>query len=229
MLCQEPSEEHREYLQELIAAGADIDLVDKHGYTPWDYTVFNGDEKAQNIIRGGLRRVLNGDVEQQLAQRRKRANIQKGYRELFQEHLRPVLLKGGGEVFQTLRSLYAEALATDREKRILYDGFKFLWYSDFLDFGQLPRYTDDLTIEFVVESGDSHCSMPEYVVFFSYRWINQDPNVSSPDDSQRTQYKRMVAALEEFLAIHPEHDRKKLGIWMVSRFASSMVPYTPQY
>ncbi|KAI4256985.1 MAG: hypothetical protein L6R42_005918 [Xanthoria sp. 1 TBL-2021] len=217
MLCQEPSEEHRGYLQELIAVGADIDLVDEHGYTPWDYTIFNGDEKAQNIIRDGLRRVLQGNVEQQLAQRQKRANVQKGYRELFQEHLRPVLLKGGDEVFQTLRTLYAEALAIDQEKKILYDGFKFLWYSDFLDFGRLPRSTDDLTNEYVIGTEDSRNSMPEFVVFFSYRWINQDPNVSSPDDSQHTQYKRMIVALEEFLKIHPETDRKKLGIWLVSR------------
>ncbi|KAL8863871.1 MAG: hypothetical protein Q9198_010272, partial [Flavoplaca austrocitrina] len=41
VLCQEPSEEHRGYLREVIAAGADIDRDDKHGYTPFDYTIFN--------------------------------------------------------------------------------------------------------------------------------------------------------------------------------------------
>ncbi|KAL9024989.1 MAG: hypothetical protein Q9180_007755, partial [Flavoplaca navasiana] len=97
MLCQEPSEEHRGYLRELIEAGADIDLEDKHGYTPLDYTVFNGDEKTRNIIRDGLRRILQDDVEQQLARRQKEANAQKAYRELFQEYLRPVLLKGGDQ------------------------------------------------------------------------------------------------------------------------------------
>ncbi|KAI4186956.1 MAG: hypothetical protein LQ346_005591 [Caloplaca aetnensis] len=115
-LCQEPSEEHREYLKELIAAGADVDSVDEQGYTPWDYTVFNGNTKAQEILRKALRRTLGGDVEQQLEQRQKRANTQKAYRELFQEHLRPVLLKGGDSEFQTLRTRYAQALAADDEK-----------------------------------------------------------------------------------------------------------------
>ncbi|KAL8924718.1 MAG: hypothetical protein Q9208_003908 [Pyrenodesmia sp. 3 TL-2023] len=215
MLCQEPSEEHRGYLQELIAAGADIDSVDEKGYTPWDYTVFNGDTKTQEIIREALRRVLKGDdVEQQLEERQKRANTQKAYRELFQEHLRPALLHGGDTVFQTLRSRYANALANDDEKRRLYDGFKFVWYSDFLDFGRLPRSTDSLTSEFVVQEASSHSSMPDLVVFFSYRWINQNPNASSPDDCQNTQYHRMIAALEEFLKIHPKTPREKLGIWM---------------
>ncbi|KAL8890184.1 MAG: hypothetical protein Q9192_005902, partial [Flavoplaca navasiana] len=218
ILCQEPSEEHRGYLRELIAAGADIDREDKRGYTPWDYTIFNGDEKTQNIIRDALRPLLQGDdVEQQLAQRQKEANVKKAYRELFQEYLRPVLLKGGDEVFQTLRTLYAEALAIDQDRKTLYDGFKFVWYCDFLDIGRLPRSTDDLTNEYVIGTGASRNSMPELAVFFSYRWINHDPKVSSPDDSQHTQYKRMIAALEEFLNLHPETDRNKLGIWIVSR------------
>ncbi|KAL8834868.1 MAG: hypothetical protein Q9176_007233 [Flavoplaca citrina] len=217
ILCQEPSEEHRGYLRELIAAGADIDREDMRGYTPWDYTIFNGDAKTQNIIREALRRILPGDVEQQLAQRQKDANVKKAYRELFQEYLRPVLLKGGDEVFQTLRTLYAEALVIDQEKKTLYDGFKFVWYHDFLDIGRLPRSTDDLTNEYAIGTEASRNSMPESVVFFSYRWINHDPKVSSPDDSQHTQYKRMIAALEEFLKIHPETDRNKLGIWIVSR------------
>lgn len=223
MLCQAPSEEHRGYLQELIAAGADIDSFDDQGYTPWDYTVFNGDTKTQEIIRDALRRVLKGDVEQQLEERQKRANTKKAYRELFQEHLRPALLQGGDTMFPTLRSRYAKALANDEEKRQLYDRFKFVWYSDFLDFGRLPRSTDSLTKEFVVRDAGSHSSMPDLVVFFSYRWINHDPGASSPDDSQNTQYHRMIAALEEFLKLHPETHREKLGIWMVRQ----LLPLAP--
>ncbi|KAL8765110.1 MAG: hypothetical protein Q9209_007709 [Squamulea sp. 1 TL-2023] len=214
MLCKQPSEEHRGDLQELIAAGGDIESVDEHGYTPWDYTVFNGNTEAQEIIREALRHVLKGDVEQQLEERQKRANIQKGYRELFQEHLRPALLQGGDAVFQTLRSRYAKALANDDEKRQLYDRLKFVWYSDFLNSGRLPRSTDSLTNELVAQDAGSHSSMPDLVVFFSYRWINQEPSASSPDDSENTQYHRMIAALEEFLKLHPEIHREKLGIWM---------------
>ncbi|KAL8724556.1 MAG: hypothetical protein Q9166_007884 [cf. Caloplaca sp. 2 TL-2023] len=214
MLCREPSEEHRGYLQELIAAGGDIESVDVQGYTPWDYAVFNGDTKTQEILREALRHVLKGDVEQQLEERQKRANTQKAFRELFQEHLRPALLQGGDAVIQTLRSRYAKALANDDEKRQLYDRFKFVWYSDFLNFGQLPRSTNSLTNEFVAQDAGSHSSMPDLVVFFSYRWINQEPSASSPDDSGNTQYHRMIAALEEFIQLHPETHHEKLGIWM---------------
>ncbi|KAL8903869.1 MAG: hypothetical protein Q9207_003640 [Kuettlingeria erythrocarpa] len=219
VLCQQSSDENRGFLQEFIAIGGNIDSVDLHGYTPWDYTVFNGDTKTQEILLEALRRVLKwdvvkGDVEQQLKQRQKDANTKKAYRELFQEHLRPVLLKGGDSEFQTLRARYAQALAADDRKRELYDGFKFIWYSDFLKFGQLPRSTDGVTNQYIVSDVDNHSSMPDLVVFFSYRWINQDRNVSSPDDSQNTQYHRMIAALDDFLKIHSNTRREKLGIWM---------------
>ena len=215
-LCQEPSDEHRGYLKELIAAGVDVNLVDEQGYTALDYAVFSDDKASQEIIMNRLRQVFQGDVEQQLAQRQKQASIRKAYRELFQESLRPILLKGGDKVFQTLRHVYAKALSTDERKRSLYDGFKFIWYSEFLRSGKLPRSSDGLTNEYVAEvSQNSHSVMPDFVIFFSYRWINDIPKVSSPDDSQNTQYRRMIAALEEFLKMHPAVDREKLGIWIV--------------
>ena len=114
-----------------------------------------------------------------------------------------------------IRSLYADALALDQEKRKLYDGFKFLWYTDLKAFGRLPRSTDGLTNEFVTDGKGHHSLMPEFVVFFSYRWINQAPHITSPDDLDNTQYKRMIAALEDFLKLHPEMNPGKLGVWMV--------------
>lgn len=216
MLCQEPSEEHREYLQELIAAGGDIDIADEQGYTPLDYTIFSGDETGREIVLGGLRRVLQGDVESQLQQRQQIANIRKAYRELFQEHLRPLLLKRGDQLFETLRISYAQTLMASEQLRTLYDHFKFVWYSDFRAFGRLPRSSDALTNDFTANGSSGYGAMPEYVIFFSYRWISQGPNLSSPDDSQHTQYQRMMVALDDFLQTHSTMDPVKLGIWMVS-------------
>ena len=49
-LCKEPSQEHRRYLQELVKAGTDIDLVDKQGYTALKHAVFNGDTAAEELV-----------------------------------------------------------------------------------------------------------------------------------------------------------------------------------
>ena len=215
MLCQEPSEEHRGYLQEMIAADANIDIVDEQGYAPLDYAIFNDDAETLDILLNALRSTMEGEIESQLVRRQKRAKIQKGYRELYQEHLRPLLLKGEEDVFPKLRSLYAEALLQDPRKEELYDKFKFISYTDFLAFGRLPRSTDGLTREFVIKSRSCATPMPSFIIFFSYRWINQDPKFSLPDDPSHTQYNRMISALQNFLEMHQELNPDELGVWVV--------------
>lgn len=39
----------------------------------------------------------------------------------------------------------------------------------------------------------------------------------SPDDGAKTQYRRMLAAVDKFLTLHPEVSRDKVHIWMVMR------------
>lgn len=225
-LCKEPSEEHRQYLRELLEVGADMDLVDEQGYTALDYAVFNGATATEKLVLEGLRRRLDGDVERKILQRQTEAKLRKGYRELFQEKLRPVLLGGGGgDGLQNLRRVYADALAADEEKRTMFDGLMFVRYSDFLRFGRLPRWSDGLTQQFMSESGGSHQDgAAEFVIFFSYRWINKDPGALSPDDTNNTQYRRMVRAAEEFLRLHPSIDRGRLGIWVVGQNQRKLHP-----
>lgn len=225
-LCKEPSEEHRQYLRELVEAGADMDLTDEQGYTAMDYAVFSSDTATEKLVLEGLRQRLNGDVERKLVERLTEAKLRKGYRELFQEKLRPVLLGGGGgDGLQDLRRVYADALITDEEKRSMFDGLKFVRYSDILRFGKLPRSSDGLAQHFMLESGGSHQgSTAEFVIFFSYRWINKDPGASSPDDTKNTQYRRMVKATEEFLRLHPSVNRESLGIWVVGHKQSTFPP-----
>lgn len=119
----------------------------------------------------------------------------------------------GSDYLQNLRRFYADALAGDEDKRRLFDEFRFVRYSDFLRSGKLPGWSDGLAQQFTSELGASRQGdVVEYVVFFSYRWVNKDQGVSSPDDTSHSQYRRMVRAAEEFLRLHPSVDRERLSI-----------------
>ncbi|KAL0944564.1 uncharacterized protein CTRU02_202451 [Colletotrichum truncatum] len=208
--AKEPSEEHREYLQELVDNGADLCIVDEQGYTAIDHAVFNGDTMAENIILNGLRKSAEENINQIQAE----ARLRKGYRELFQERLRPVLLSGGQDVLSNLRKAYADALKADETMKAMFDGLKFMWYSQFRDFNRLPRSNDGLAREFNSSFNENAESPAEKVVFISYRWINREPGAKTPDDAKHTQYRRMINAIEEYLKINPSVDRERLGIWM---------------
>lgn len=223
-LCKEPSDEHRQYLGELVVAGADMDLVDDQGYKALDYAVFNDDRTMEDLVLEGLRRSLGGDVERKLVQRQTEARLRKGYRELFQEKLRPVLLGSlvpgprlSDGILQDLRQVYAQALATDKEKSGMFDRLNVMQYHDFLRFGRLPRSGDGVVQEFMSELEDSkHNGIADFVIFFSYRWINKEPGALSPDDAKNSQYQRMIQAAKEFLRLHPSVKPERLGIWVVS-------------
>ncbi|WQF75366.1 Putative tetratricopeptide-like helical domain superfamily [Colletotrichum destructivum] len=209
--AKEPSEEHRGYLQELVDIGADLDIVDEQGYTALDHAVFSGDAMTEAVILKGLRKTS----EENVAERQMEARLRKGYRELFQEKLRPVLLGGGRHVLSKLRKAYAESLETDETKKRAFDGLKFMWYSDFLDFKRLPRSDDGLVREFDSSwTVESAARAAEKVVFISYRWINKMPGAKSPDDDHHTQYRRMINAIDEYLRLTPSVHKDKLGIWM---------------
>ncbi|KAK4460087.1 Tetratricopeptide repeat protein 28 [Cladorrhinum samala] len=214
-LCKEPSDEHRQYLKELVDAGADMELVDEQGYTALEYAVFNGDAASEALVLEGLRRKLSGhpNIEIELGNLKAGARLRKGYRELFQDKLRPVLLNGDqSDGLRTLRLAYAAALAQDPETRRHFDELKFLPYTEFLEFGRLPRSSDGLATPFLSPAGVE--SSTKFVIFFSYRWINTDKTSNTPDDSNNTQYRRMISATEAFLKLHPDVDRNTLGLWV---------------
>ncbi|KAK1776176.1 hypothetical protein QBC45DRAFT_395466 [Copromyces sp. CBS 386.78] len=220
-LCREPSDEHRQYLRELIDAGADMSVTDGDGYNALDYATFAKDAEAQEIVLEGLRRAGGVDDPDTLRFLHKESKLRRGYRELFQERLRPVLLAGGGDPDRSiseLRRVYAESLAEDPDKRDSFDVLKFVPYSDFLAFGRLPRSSDGLAQEFQVSKSPGNNGDPkssaDYLIFFSYRWINKDPDANTPDDRNHTQYRRMIAATEEFLKMHPHVNRDRLGVWV---------------
>ena len=191
-----------------------MDLVDEQGYKALDYATFNDDTEAVGIILRGLRRTLGGDVEQQLAQRQLEAKLRKGYRELFQELMRPVLSRGRSDnAVQELRRVYAATLAADEEKKRMFDHLKYVRYSDFVRSGKVPRYDENLVHESKVDGEQNHLSdAADFIVFFSYRWIKRESGSAMPDDSNNTQYRRMVQAAEEFLRLHPDVSPERLGI-----------------
>ncbi|OLN85665.1 hypothetical protein CCHL11_08283 [Colletotrichum chlorophyti] len=208
--AKEPSEEHRGYLRELVNHGADFDIADEQGYTAIDHAVFNGDVLSEKIILEGLSR----NSESKIGERQTEARLRKGYRELFQEKLRPALLGGGRGVLASLRKAYADALEADEVKSGMFDRLKFMWYSEFVEFNRLPRSSDGLAREFDSAKHERSGQVAEKVVFISYRWINKAPGAKSPDDDNNTQYRRMINAIEGFLQLNPSVNRETLGIWM---------------
>ncbi|KAK6955402.1 hypothetical protein Daesc_003039 [Daldinia eschscholtzii] len=218
-LCKEPSEEHLGYLKGLVSAGVDLQIIDEQGYTALDYAVFSGNDEFKEAVVRGLQKgaATDYDVEAWLAG----ARLRKSYRKLFQDVLRPILLarrRDADDCMPRLRSAYAGSLRADAEARHMFSEFSFVPYSAFRSLGRLPKHTDGLVKEFRdepepepdSESESKELKTPDFVIFFSYRWRG----ASSPDDESNTQYKRMLAATEEFLKLHPAIDRARMGIWL---------------
>ncbi|KAF2121328.1 hypothetical protein BDV96DRAFT_594538 [Lophiotrema nucula] len=216
-LCKEPSDEHRGYIQGMIDAGADLELRDEQGYSALDCAIYSGDTKTQEIIEEGLRQKWTRQIEGRVEHERYLASLRKGYRDLFQDQLRPVLLKTNKEnTLAQLRETYSETLAKDEEKRRLFDKLKFVRYADFLAAGQLPRSSDKSAVDYI--PGEESDGNRDFILFFSYRWIAKDagsiPLDDSPDDINKTQYYRMIRAAEQFLELHTDVQRDNLCIWI---------------
>ncbi|KAL2194085.1 hypothetical protein P885DRAFT_43648 [Corynascus similis CBS 632.67] len=213
-MCKEPSEEHRSYLREMVKAGADLDVFDSDGYTALDHAVFSGDAESQDIVSEGLKRQLRLS-DAGLAARRTEAYLRKGYREILQDKLRPILYRDAedADCIKQLRREYAQALAADPEKEALFDRLKYIRYADFKRFGRLPRSSDGLVRSFHLEQPGEENELG-VLLFFSYRWINEDRSLNTPDDPSGTQYLRMVHATELYLQQNPDVEEDKLCIWM---------------
>ncbi|KAL8723484.1 MAG: hypothetical protein Q9225_000217 [Loekoesia sp. 1 TL-2023] len=216
-LCKEPSEEHLKYLRELLEAGVDLDVIDSSGYSTLDYAVFSGDEATQQVVLACLKRKLGSDADGRISRRLTNSKLKRGYRELFQEKLRPVLLSAAdaNEALPKLRRVYADSLAANQENRRMFDRLKVISYSEFLTYGKLPHSSNGLAQYFQPKPRrDREQHARDFVIFISYTRINKDPSARTPDDAKNTQYHRMLRAIEQFLALHPSVDRNYLNIWL---------------
>jgi tetratricopeptide (TPR) repeat protein len=226
--CKEPSEEHYRYLEYMVDAGADMDIMDSDGYKALDYAVFNGDKASADLVLKGLRHQFNGqvNVESMLIRWQKEASRRKGYRELFQEKLRPVLLAGGRDCTEKLREAYADALSADQERSEFFDSLKTIPYPKFATFGRLPRSSDGMAESWTTDGRDG-CRRKQFVIFFSYRWMNPVEGAVAggmADDANHTQYRRMRRGAEDLLQNHPELTADDLHIWMVSTPQDASAP-----
>jgi len=211
------------------------------------WPAYCGDAATQLVVEEGLRKKFlheadqaqidsTGDKNMSLLLKpeerpdrlRYEAYIRKGYRQLFQDTLRPVLLQAqDSSDLDQLRNEYANALKDVNKEKLLFDSLKVV-YSDFIKSGRIPKSGDGFTKEITPKTGG--LSEGKFIIFFSYRWIGTGdaghPG-ASPDDNQNTQYQRMVRALNELLEVHPHLDQQKLCVWLVSHLANfSMFLFT---
>ncbi|KAI8235663.1 hypothetical protein K4K54_005681 [Colletotrichum sp. SAR 10_86] len=192
----------------MIDAGADLTLRDRSGYSALDFAVYSGDEQTQDILIEALQRQLGQD---EVEQHRLESTLRKGYRELFQEILRPVLLEADKRSsIKRLRQAYARTLATDEEKAHQFDAFKYVRFSDFARHGKLPKSSESLTRRFGDDDDEDL-----YVIFMSYTWSKKKRvGEVSPDDMENTKYHQMMSALKSFLIEHPDVDPNTVGLWL---------------
>lgn len=210
--CKEPSDEHCEYIQLMIDAGADLELRDEQGYSALDCAVYSGHTLTQQVVERGLRQKLGiREVDLLLSESR----IRKGYRELFQDRLRPILLQAGDQLnLVHLRQVYADTLTLDDEKSTQFDALKFVHLTDFKNHGKIPKSTDGLTRQFI--SGSDNSSH-RFIIFISYRWVNGARIENfTPDNAENIQYKRIIRAVDGFLRLHPGINPDQVSLWLVS-------------
>ncbi|KAI1873598.1 hypothetical protein JX265_005220 [Neoarthrinium moseri] len=229
-LCMEPSDENREYLKQIVEAGADMDLVDEQGYTALDYAVYNGNLEMVTLLLEALRRNFGSAdfVQARVDRLHHEAKVRRGYREIFQEKLRPILLEAqsrGGGVARTvsgLRRTYANALGA-QDRSSLFDKLRYVKYTDFVALGRLPHSEDvEIIQEYdadVAQGVTQDQRDDDFVIFISYRWIYMDVirMIQSPDNpADNRQYLRMIRAVNEFLLQNPSISRDRVGIWIDS-------------
>ncbi|KAJ9160688.1 hypothetical protein NKR19_g2977 [Coniochaeta hoffmannii] len=218
-LCKEPSEEYCQYLRVMVDEGVDLERYDEQGYSALDYAVFAGNEQMQDIVSSGLAKTSHLDSAS-ITQQLDGAHLKKHYKEVFQEHLRPELSRGGDSI-QRMRIAYNNLLSKDPVKKQLFDELKFVRYSDFVKHGRLPSSMDNLTQTYAEAS---RTQLPDtfdpYIVFISYRWIGTSTIAShnlsapsNPDDAQHTQYRRMLDTIQDFL-VDSEIAPDRLCIWL---------------
>lgn len=218
-LCKEVSDEHCDYLEIVVEQGVDLDRSDNDGYTALDYAVFStgsSSRRAEEVLHRALSKRL---PYVEVKERYENAELRKHYREVFQDHLRPVLEVNKSTSIAAMRETYAKLLSEDAEKRRRFDPFKFVSFTDFKTHGRLPRSEDGLTGHY----SSTNTAQPKggptrYAIFISYRWIGRadSPPIDGPDDSKHTQYHRMLDAIAGFLEIHDDLTEEQLDIWLVS-------------
>lgn len=238
-LCKEPSKEHNDYLRLMAGVGVNFDSFDEQGYSALDYAALDDSltsKEAMSIVLDALRVTFSRKtriersahaedqhqalVEEMLESNRRQALVRRQYRTLFQESLRPKLQEAQNSTstahssIKELRTTYRDFLARlDTQHQTLWP-FHYVRYEDFKQSGRLPIYGEgftqnDLSIDSKETSKSSTAEV--FVIFFSYRW----QRATGPDDSNNTQWQRMIDAVERYLSLNPDLEAEDIAIWLV--------------
>ncbi|KAK4552908.1 hypothetical protein LTR86_010040 [Recurvomyces mirabilis] len=209
--ARHPSDLHRMLIKAMVEAGAGLDVVDDAGYKPLDYAILAGDAESEALILDGLRWRLSHD---KIDRRGYEAQASKGFHEVFEQRLQPILLSNGSGKLHRMRQTYANILESNRDLSDSFDALRYVWYKDFASCTRLPRFSDGTLHTFSSQTSPQ----PEHVVYIAYRWIykNAVTGKTANDDKDHTQYRRMLRAVEKYLAAHPNVVPERLGIWMDS-------------
>ena len=213
-----------------------LDAYDEQGFSALDYAILSGTDDGLEI--GGLLLkatqtlllrdldLLNSSlsdiqrsemVAEELSQRKRQSYLRRQYRSILQEHIRPNLRlqPGDSTAIREVRTICNNLLASDEEFRSIFDSFDCLKYNVFRNMGRLPTSSEKLTKKFQKQY---QINDDEYVIFFSYRWIGHlDNRYGQPDDSQNSQWRRMINAVDQFLEqMGGQVDKSRLSLWLVS-------------
>ncbi|KAK4552907.1 hypothetical protein LTR86_010039 [Recurvomyces mirabilis] len=224
VFCKEPAKEHTEYLRLMASAGADFDSYDEQGFSALDYAILSDNPDAKEslpVLEGALRKNLTFKISQaepelpnaayparidkEISDRFRQGELRRQYRTLLQEQMRPELRNVDSSLFKRLRSIYARYLKAAIHGTGMLSDFRYVKYHDFLNHGRLPISGAGLT----QIHRDSSEEDP-FVVFFSYRWLCHD----KPDTDDNTQWKRMLNAVDGFLAANKDIRPEQLAIWV---------------
>jgi tetratricopeptide (TPR) repeat protein len=206
-LCEEPSDEHAEYLREIAAAGCNLRLEDIDGYNCLDFAHFAGDSglKTLEILEQSFPSETHMQVKT-FEQLMVVAEEKRCYCVLLQEHLRNPLQTGHPA---NTRNAYHGALSKDPSLSKTLDWLKYLTFDDFMKADCIPR--SDKAPIVTYDPTTAPCGL--MLVFISYRWLNPGSEPADPDDSKKSQYHRVLDAVRRWMScekIQPEN----VGIWM---------------
>lgn len=183
--AKEPSTEHRGYLRELIAAGADMEIVDEQGYTALDHAVLTGTPRPSPCCSWACRRGR---------ERRESARSRGDHAPLRTS---------------VVRKAYARALAADVKKQDMFDGLRYVNWLEFASWGELRR--SGVGVARRVKDGDSN---PSFFIFISYRWLNKTPGtVDDEQHKQYNRMKDAVTKLLA-LPAYQGFREDEVGVWV---------------
>lgn len=236
-LCKEPALEHVGYLRLMAQAGINFDSYDEQGYSALDYAHLSDNDDARQmtqIMLGTIREQehrefsrwvpqlteiqIQTQVENVVKEKLHQSNLRRHYRKTLQEYVRPQLRRGEDDSISSLRNICAE-LTADEEITNVFDTFDYVKYTTFKAHGRMPRFDAEKSQRFATNRGSVEADRDEdHVVFISYRWIGRasEPQVEGPDSADHIQFRRMVDAMETYLAKKKRIKRDRVGIWLVS-------------